>query len=62
MWSSIIIFILTFAILGLLLGFASIFNSNEGRQSTNSALQENLSITNMTRSVQANNNSSNSMQ
>ena len=58
MWSSIIIFILTFAILGILLGFSSIFNSTAGRQNKNIALQGNVSISNMTESTQPNNNNS----
>jgi hypothetical protein len=30
MWSTVVMFVLTFAILGLLLGFAEIYNSSEG--------------------------------
>lgn len=29
MWSTVVMFVLTFAILGLLLGFAEIYNSSE---------------------------------
>jgi hypothetical protein len=58
MWSSVVIFILTFAILGLLLGFASVYNANSGRQSKSIALQDNITVSNMTQSAQPNNSSS----
>jgi hypothetical protein len=32
MWSSVVLFILTFAVLGLLLGFAAVYNTNQGGQ------------------------------
>jgi hypothetical protein len=32
MWSSVVLFILTFAVLGLLLGFAAVYNTNQEGQ------------------------------
>jgi len=32
MWSSVVLFILTFAVLGLLLGFAAVYNTNQEEQ------------------------------
>ena len=44
MWSSVVLFVLTFAVLGLLLGFASVYNTNQEEQTGESAaLRENAS-------------------
>ena len=44
MWSSVVLFVLTFAVLGLLLGFASVYNTNpEGQTGEGAALRENAS-------------------
>ena len=32
MWSSVVLFVLTFAVFGLLLGFAEVYNTNQERQ------------------------------
>ena len=32
MWSSVVLFVLTFAVLGLLLGFAALYNTNQDAQ------------------------------
>jgi hypothetical protein len=42
MWSSVVLFVLTFAVLGLLLGFAAVYNTNqEGQTGESAALREN---------------------
>lgn len=44
MWSSVVLFILTFAVLGLLLGFAAVYNTNqEGQAGEGITLQQNAS-------------------
>jgi hypothetical protein len=44
MWSSVVLFILTFAVLGLLLGFAAVYNTNQGGQAGEGiTLQQNAS-------------------
>ncbi|MDQ5863736.1 MAG: hypothetical protein M3263_02525 [Thermoproteota archaeon] len=44
MWSSVVLFVLTFAVLGLLLGFAAVYNTNqEGQTGEGAALRENAS-------------------
>ena len=37
MWSSVVLFVLTFAVFGLLLGFASVYDTNQGAQTGESA-------------------------
>lgn len=32
MWSSVVLFVLTFAVLGLLLGFSAVYNTNQEEQ------------------------------
>ncbi len=32
MWSSVVLFVLTFAVFGLLLGFAAVYNTNQEEQ------------------------------
>jgi hypothetical protein len=44
MWSSIVLFVLTFAVLGLLLGFAAVYDTNQGGQIGDGAvIRENVS-------------------
>lgn len=44
MWSSVVLFILTFAVLGLLLGFAAVYNTNQEEQTGEGiTLQQNAS-------------------
>jgi len=44
MWSSVVLFILTFAVLGLLLGFAAVYNTNQEPQiDVGAALRQNAS-------------------
>jgi hypothetical protein len=44
MWSSVVLFVLTFAVLGLLLGYAAVYNTNqEGQAGEGAALRENAS-------------------
>jgi hypothetical protein len=41
MWSSVVLFVLTFAVLGLLLGFASVYNINRQGQTENTVIRQN---------------------
>lgn len=44
MWSSVLLFVLTFAIFGLLLGFAAVYNTNqEGQTGDGITVRENAS-------------------
>ena len=43
MWSSVVLFILTFAVFGLLLGFATVYNTNQDGQIDGSTIRENTS-------------------
>ena len=44
MWSSVVLFVLTFAVLGLLLGFAAVYNTNqEGQMGDGAAIRQNAS-------------------
>ncbi len=43
MWSSVVLFVLTFAVLGLLLGFAAVYNTNQEGQMEEGAAHENAS-------------------
>lgn len=44
MWSSVVLFVLTFAVFGLLLGFAAVYDTNQEVQMGNSAvIRENVS-------------------
>jgi hypothetical protein len=47
MWSSVVLFVLTFAVLGLLLGFAAVYNANRHDRAQGTVVQENLTA-NMT--------------
>ncbi len=37
MWSSVVLFVLTFAVFGLLLGFAAVYNTNQEEQTGDGA-------------------------
>jgi heme/copper-type cytochrome/quinol oxidase subunit 2 len=54
MWSSIVLFVLTFAVLGLLLGFAAVYDRNQQAQMGNASTQENV-IANVTQGSQPSN-------
>ncbi|MFL6491226.1 MAG: hypothetical protein ACJ70O_01870 [Nitrososphaera sp.] len=43
MWSSVVLFVLTFAVLGLLLGFAAVYDTNQEGQIDNAVIHENVS-------------------
>jgi hypothetical protein len=43
MWSSVVLFVLTFAVLGLLLGFAAVYDTNQEGQIDNAVIPENVS-------------------
>lgn len=43
MWSSVVLFVLTFAVLGLLLGFAAVYDTNQEGQMGGAAIRENVS-------------------
>jgi hypothetical protein len=44
MWSSVVLFVLTFAVLGLLLGFAAVYDtSQEGQLGDGAIIRENVS-------------------
>ena len=44
MWSSVVLFVLTFAVFGLLLGFAAVYNTNqEGQTGDGITVPENAS-------------------
>lgn len=43
MWSSVVLFVLTFAVLGLLLGFAAVYDTNQEGQMGEAAIRENVS-------------------
>jgi hypothetical protein len=43
MWSSVVLFILTFAVFGLLLGFAAVYDTNQEGQMGEAVIRENIS-------------------
>jgi hypothetical protein len=43
MWSSVVLFVLTFAVLGLLLGFAAVYDTNQEGQIGDTVIHENVS-------------------
>lgn len=51
MWSSVVLFVLTFAVLGLLLGFATVYDTNQQAQTGKGRIQENVT-TNVTQGSQ----------
>ncbi len=61
MWSSIVLFVLTFAVLGLLLGFASVYNNannNLEKQNPTIAVQNSSTVSNSTQTTSTSNNNS----
>lgn len=42
MWSSVLLLIVTFAALGLLLGFAAVYDTNQQGQMSTATVQENV--------------------
>jgi hypothetical protein len=54
MWSSVVLFILTFAVLGLLLGFAAVYHTGTEGQRDNMTVQKNITA-NITQDNQSNN-------
>jgi hypothetical protein len=42
MWSSVVLFVLTFAVLGLLLGFAAVYDTDQQGQMDKAMIQENV--------------------
>jgi heme/copper-type cytochrome/quinol oxidase subunit 2 len=55
MWSSVVLFVLTFAVLGLLLGFAAVYQTNQQGDTDNGRMiQENVT-TNVTQGSQPSN-------
>jgi hypothetical protein len=53
MWSSMVLFILTFAVLGLLLGFAAVYHTGPERQRDNMTVKENITA-NVTQGSESN--------
>ncbi|MDP8888182.1 MAG: hypothetical protein M3M89_00955 [Thermoproteota archaeon] len=43
MWSSVVLFVLTFAVFGLLLGFAAVYDTNQEEQMGEAAIRQNVS-------------------
>jgi hypothetical protein len=43
MWSSVVLFVLTFAVLGLLLGFAAVYDTNQEGHIGDAVVHENIS-------------------
>jgi hypothetical protein len=43
MWSSVVLFVLTFAVLGLLLGFAAVYDTNQEGEIGDAVIHENVS-------------------
>ena len=43
MWSTVVLFILTFAVFGLLLGFATVYNTNQDGQIDGATIRDNVS-------------------
>jgi uncharacterized membrane protein SpoIIM required for sporulation len=43
MWSSVVLFVLTFAVFGLLLGFAAVYDTNQDGQVNDNIMRENVS-------------------
>ena len=43
MWSSVVLFIFTFAVFGLLLGFAAVYDTNQEEEVDEAVIRENVS-------------------
>jgi heme/copper-type cytochrome/quinol oxidase subunit 2 len=56
MWSSVVLFVLTFAVFGLLLGFAAVYNTNHQgpRDGAGAGIQENVTANVTLRSASSN--------
>lgn len=55
MWSSVVLFILTFTVLGLLLGFAGVYNTGpEGQGDSMAVLEEENTTANATQGSESN--------
>jgi len=54
MWSSIVLFILTFAVFGLLLGFSAVYNTNQEGQSSEGSPSGGNATANATQAGQSN--------
>ena len=52
MWSIVVLFILTFAVFGLLLGFAAVYDTNQEEEMGEAVVRENVSD-NMTQGNQS---------
>jgi hypothetical protein len=52
MWSSVVLFVLTFAVLGLLLGFAAVYDTNQEGPMGEAVIRENVTA-NATQSNQS---------
>jgi hypothetical protein len=52
MWSSVVLFVLTFAVFGLLLGFAAVYDTNQEGQIDGATIRQNASD-NVTQSNQS---------
>lgn len=59
MWSSVVLFVLTFAVLGLLLGFSAVYNTNQGEQTGRDLALSGNSSGNATEMGPTSNNNSN---
>jgi len=57
MRSTIVLFILAFAVLGLLLGFAETYNTGSQKQNDNITMHDNVTTSNSTQSGQPSNSS-----
>jgi hypothetical protein len=55
MRSTIVLFILAFAVFGLLLGFAEVYSNGPERQNDNIMMQDNVTASNSTQGAQASN-------
>jgi hypothetical protein len=58
MWSSVVLFVLTFAVFGLLLGFAAVYDTNQDGQMGDDIIRETVSD-NVTQGSQASSPSAN---
>lgn len=59
MWSSVVLFVLTFAVLGLLLGFSAVYNTNQEVQTGRDLALSGNSSGNATEMGPTSNNNSN---
>jgi len=57
MRSTIVLFVLAFAVFGLLLGFAEVYSNSPEKQGDNLTMQDNATVSNSTQSAQPSNSS-----